>query len=195
VVVAILLVFGLYEFRSGGSSTDRDQNVKELRAKALALDASARERMQELKSGVVGGGAAHLQPENGDQHPALRIAEGGIPDGYFPIDLNTHMENPKVQLCRLDIAVSALRCVALRSPLQTAVRPHHQPPCTHHRKCQCHVCSATRAPLVGVWLVAGVPARPVADADVQGPAETVALRWRDSAGETPLRPKGNARGA
>jgi len=50
---------------------------------------------------VRAGGAEHLLPHDGDRRP-LRLHEGGIPDGYFPIDINTHMEDPEVKLCRLD---------------------------------------------------------------------------------------------
>lgn len=112
-VVAFLFIVGLYEFR-GRNDPKEDDMVRELRKQALNRDASARARMQEVNS-MTGAEVSrradapqHMLPENGDQHPALRIAEGGIPDGYFPIDLNTQMEDPEVQLCRLDIAVSAI---------------------------------------------------------------------------------------
>lgn len=60
-------------------------------------DVAGRERLKEVHE-VAGGepvvqrevSAEHLQPHEGDKRP-LQIHEGGIPDGYYPIDLNTRI--------------------------------------------------------------------------------------------------------
>eukprot|EP00038_Savillea_parva_P014269 m.10489 g.10489 ORF g.10489 m.10489 type:complete len:817 (+) comp2751_c0_seq1:94-2544(+) len=94
----VFVVVGVYEWGSG--PTVRNASLQH---DAFLRDAEARARLDDVKRrDVEAEPDMHLQAHDGDKRP-LRLNEGGIPDGYFPIDIDTHSEDPLVKFCRLDM--------------------------------------------------------------------------------------------